>query len=138
MRAQVVLLQGDRILMARHERGNREFWVLPGGAVEDGESPEDAAVREIREEAGLEIALERLLFVDEPRQAGNVTIKRPRYTYVAKVVGGELRQVVEEWGGADNGRLAGCAWMRFEEPVFDESTRDTLRRVREAMGQPGL
>lgn len=37
-------------------------WVLPGGGIEDGESPEDALVREVREEANLAIEVDRLLY----------------------------------------------------------------------------
>ncbi|PZS08441.1 MAG: hypothetical protein DLM70_02650, partial [Chloroflexi bacterium] len=70
MRAQVVLLDGRRILLAEHSRPDDAYWVLPGGAVEPGETPEQAAMREVLEETGLRILLQRLLFVDEPRVDG--------------------------------------------------------------------
>ncbi len=134
MRAQVVLLQGDRILLARHQRANGSYWVLPGGSVEQGESPTDAAVREVREETGLEIELERLLFVDGPREDGAVVIKRPRYTYLGRIMGGELRSV-EDRAGEDGvkGHLCGATWMPFECAEYDLATRDTLERVRQAL-----
>lgn len=127
-RAQVVLLNGDNILLARHERGGRAFWVLPGGAVEDGETPEQAAIREVREETGLEIELVRLLFIDGPGERGGVTILRPRHTYLGRVTGGTLA-MVEEPDGGDRGHLTGAAWMAFDSPSFDAATRDTLDRV---------
>jgi ADP-ribose pyrophosphatase YjhB (NUDIX family) len=44
----VVLRDGEgRVLVARHTEGN--VWVLPGGAVEPGETPSDAAVVTARE-----------------------------------------------------------------------------------------
>jgi ADP-ribose pyrophosphatase YjhB (NUDIX family) len=134
MRAQVVLLEAGRILLARHQRRNGSYWVLPGGAVEPGETPEEAAVREVREETGLEIHLERLLFVDGPRQEGEVVIKSPRYTYLGKIVGGEL-ELVEECVQADEekGHLSGVAWMPLETPEYDARTRDTLRLVVRAL-----
>ncbi|MGP3981502.1 NUDIX domain-containing protein [Streptomyces sp. KR80] len=46
----VALWQGDQLLMV-HERG-RQCWELPGGGIEPGETPREAAVRELREESG--------------------------------------------------------------------------------------
>ncbi|HEV8441500.1 MAG TPA: NUDIX domain-containing protein [Methylomirabilota bacterium] len=43
-----------RVLLVRHTYG-RKNWELPGGAVEQGESPMDGAVREIQEETGLSV-----------------------------------------------------------------------------------
>ena len=42
----------------------KEPWEVPGGVVEANESPAQACVREVREELGLDITLERLLLVD--------------------------------------------------------------------------
>src|SRR5579875_2625816 len=130
MRAQVVLLRGDRILLARHERPGHTYWVLPGGAVEEGETPEEAAVREVREETGLEVQLTHLLFTQDPQPNGDITIGSRRYTYLGEIVGGTLCQVEDRDGGSrEKGYLAGVQWLRFDERVFDAATADTLRRV---------
>jgi len=59
------ILQTERgvLLLQRGIEPRRGSWVFPGGYVDRGESPEAAAVREAREEAGVEIALESLLGV---------------------------------------------------------------------------
>jgi 8-oxo-dGTP diphosphatase len=44
--------KGDRFLMVQNPR--RGGWEMPGGKVEEGEDPEDASVREFREEAGVQ------------------------------------------------------------------------------------
>jgi 8-oxo-dGTP diphosphatase len=43
--------KGDRFLMVKNPK--RGGWEMPGGKVEEGEDPKDAAVREFREEAGV-------------------------------------------------------------------------------------
>jgi 8-oxo-dGTP pyrophosphatase MutT (NUDIX family) len=47
----------DRILLVRHVDG---WWTLPGGAIDPGETPAEAARRETREEASLDVELIRL------------------------------------------------------------------------------
>ncbi|SFK76306.1 NUDIX domain-containing protein [Streptomyces pini] len=56
----VALWHQDRLLMVR-VRG-RDCWELPGGKIDPGETPRQAAVRELREESGQEVAPERLRF----------------------------------------------------------------------------
>ena len=54
--------QAGRLLLVRHA-GHHDGWGVLGGAVEVGESPAEAAVRETREETGVEVRLVRLLDV---------------------------------------------------------------------------
>ena len=44
------------LLLVRHRYGQRDLWMLPGGGIARGETPEAAAVREVREETGCELA----------------------------------------------------------------------------------
>jgi 8-oxo-dGTP diphosphatase len=61
--------EGGRILLV--EPVYKDYWELPGGAVDTDESPYDAAVRELEEELGLTIVPGRLLVVDwVPPRAG--------------------------------------------------------------------
>ena len=50
-----------RVLLACHVEGQQ--WVLPGGAIEPGEVPADAAIREMREETGIAVRLTGLVGV---------------------------------------------------------------------------
>lgn len=61
-RAVAVVVEGDRVLVIKRHLHGRDYAVLPGGGVEPGESSEDAALRELREETTLVAAIERLLW----------------------------------------------------------------------------
>jgi ADP-ribose pyrophosphatase YjhB (NUDIX family) len=62
-----VVLDGDRVLLVRQSRGHSLAgqWTIPWGRLESGESPMAAAVRETREEGGVEVTGEGLLGVQE-------------------------------------------------------------------------
>jgi len=49
-RAQCLVIRGNRVLMVRHRVDGVSWWCLPGGAVEVGEAPDRAALRELAEE----------------------------------------------------------------------------------------
>ncbi len=54
---------GKVLLIKRKFEPNRGKWAPPGGLLEVGEAPEEGARREVREELGLEVEVERLLHV---------------------------------------------------------------------------
>jgi 8-oxo-dGTP diphosphatase len=52
-----ILRWHGRILLCRHEKGDRQYWLLPGGGVNSGESLTRALHRELAEEIGIADAL---------------------------------------------------------------------------------
>ena len=54
IRVSAVLRWEDRILLCRHEKPGKEYWLLPGGGVNAGESLVDALHRELAEEVGID------------------------------------------------------------------------------------
>ena len=61
LRARVFVTSSStgRVALLERRRGSETYWVVPGGGIEEGETPEEAAVREVLEELGLTVALER-------------------------------------------------------------------------------
>jgi ADP-ribose pyrophosphatase YjhB (NUDIX family) len=90
----VVFVDGHLLLIRRGNPPNEGSWIFPGGLVEVGERIEDALVREVEEETGWKVRVERLVelfdYVDRDEQ------DRVRYHYViadylCELVGGELK-----------------------------------------------
>ena len=47
------------------------YWKLPGGRIKDGETPEQAAVRETKEESGIDLTGQKLVLASKTQQAGS-------------------------------------------------------------------
>ena len=78
-------------LIARHDRRGRLVWSLPKGHVEAGETPEDAAVREVEEETGIRgsvlapLGVIDFWFVAEQRR-----VHKTVHHFLLEAEGGEL------------------------------------------------
>lgn len=111
----VIVDEEDRVLLAYWTEGAQTGWTMPGGGVDLDESPEIAAVREVREETGYDVELTRVLGVDtlvvsaEDRlHWHDKPLKAVRVVYEARVVGGTLTHEVA-------GTTAEARWVSVEE-----------------------
>lgn len=145
-RYQGAILDGGRLLLLRqveHATGRR-YWVVPGGGIDPGESEEDCVRREMREETGLTVAIERLL-LDEPCPPG--VLYRRSKTYACTIVDGEPQPGHEpESEFADAYAFTDVGWFDLNDPAaWDETTRQPdsahahgfLLSVRAALGYAG-
>jgi len=74
---------GARLLFVRHTKGGLAgLWLPPGGHVETDERPDEAAVREVREETGLAVALIDLAPAGYPLQPGDGVERLPQPHHV--------------------------------------------------------
>ena len=53
-RVQAIVVRDGRVLMVKHSHERGEWWCLPGGAQEAGETPEEGALRQLREECNVD------------------------------------------------------------------------------------
>ena len=53
----VVIFRGKILLLYKNYKNKYEGWVLPKGTVEDGEEYKDTAIREVREETGVNASI---------------------------------------------------------------------------------
>jgi 8-oxo-dGTP diphosphatase len=83
-----LIFDDGRVLLAH--RRDIDWWNLPGGGMEMGETVEEAVCREVREETGLKVQVERLVGVYSKPQKQEIVL-----TFRCNVTGGEL-QATEE------------------------------------------
>jgi ADP-ribose pyrophosphatase YjhB (NUDIX family) len=119
--AYAVIVDDGHILLT-HWVGGRA-WTLPGGGVEAGESPADAAEREVFEETGHRVELLRVLGVDNHVIPGErrvshvgVPLNAVRVVYEAAITGGVLTN--EKSGSSDEARWFAIADLA-ELPLLD-------------------
>lgn len=78
-----------RLLLVRHtvKDENTEFWILPGGGLEENEFSWDAAIREVKEETNLDISVIDLLYTLEEKT--NEGLRCTNY-FLGEIVDGNL------------------------------------------------
>ncbi|MBI4451364.1 NUDIX domain-containing protein [Candidatus Woesearchaeota archaeon] len=103
----VAVIKDDRIcLLQRAKRPYKGYWGMIGGKVQAHESLEETAVREVKEETGLDVEFDKLHAVIHERVAENNAFKHGFALFLAsvKVKGGRLKQ-------SDEGRVD---WFALE------------------------
>jgi 8-oxo-dGTP diphosphatase len=59
IRAGIVLIENNKVALIERHRAGLDYFVFPGGGVDEGESPEQAAVREAMEELGVQVTIKQ-------------------------------------------------------------------------------
>jgi ADP-ribose pyrophosphatase YjhB (NUDIX family) len=89
------------------------FWVIPGGGIKHGEYSRDAAVRKVKEETGLNVRIERLLWVVEEKLSDG-SINFCHY-FLAYIAGGELIKGYDPELHADSQVILDVGFVSKEE-----------------------
>ena len=114
IRVSALLRWEDRILLCRHEKPGKEYWLLPGGGVNAGESLADALHRELGEEVGVrdEIPLEGpVAIVDSIAPARSFAAKH----VVHIIFAGDLSGRSLERARSDDAAVRGHRLFRVDE-----------------------
>ena len=127
----VVVRDDDKYLLVEEvERGDGPVWYLPAGGVKEGEDILTAAIRETREEAGLEVEILGILGGDQVLALDRLTT-RIRLVFLGKAIGGQLKSQ------ADDESLR-AAWFRLAEidalPLRHPEVKDWIHAAERLRG----
>ena len=113
-----IIRDGDRIFATQRGYGDwKDYWEFPGGKIEPGEGPEEALVREIREELGTEVGIDSYLTAIEYDYPEFHLHMR---CYLARVTEGELTLREHEaarWLSKDE--LDSVAWLPADRTIIE-------------------
>lgn len=149
----IAVIQNGEVLLTQRE--DFEVWCLPGGSVEDGETVAEAAIREVREETGIDVELTSLvgiysrlgLYADihgvvfTARPIGGKLQTQPGETIAVDYFSTDnlpepllfgYRQRIED---AMNNVGGGVAWKQIVTPTFEGvKNREELYELRDKSG----
>ena len=111
----------DAQVLVVRARKNPQHWIFPKGHIEKGESAEDAALRELREEGGVDGAISRLLGVSTFESINEqVTVSYFLVRFARTVPSEELREL--RWTSFDEARRL----LTFEDArqLLDEARQN--------------
>ena len=106
IRVSAILRREGRVLLCRHEKAGREYWLLPGGGVNAGESLARALQRELTEELGIEedLPLEGpVCLVDSIAPTSSASRKHVVHVIFAGHLGGRSLEAVTSQDAAVRG-----------------------------------
>jgi len=81
-RVSAIVIKDNKILLIHRRKEGREYWVVPGGGVEEGEGLEQGLIREVKEETGLDLIRYNLI-------AQNTEDEIEHYFYICELSKGE-------------------------------------------------
>src|SRR3989338_5213913 len=87
-RVRAVIIDSNKILLINRIKGGNSYWVIPGGAVEQGETHKQAVKRECLEELGIKVRVEGLFLQrisDKPGMEG-----QREFFYFFSIIGGKV------------------------------------------------
>ena len=99
--------ENKKVLLVKNKGKDLSYYTLPGGAVEPGETLEEAAKREVKEETGLDVELDGIFSVNEAffEDRGHHAIF---FVFRGRIIGGEIAILMPD-------EIEEVTWMDAEE-----------------------
>jgi len=118
-RSGIILIEDNKLALIERRRSDRHYFSFPGGGIDKGESPQEAAIREAKEELGILVEIKQKVAVV-------VLWEKTQHYFLAEKIGGEFGTGTGEEFGEYNPRHGTYhpLWM----PLADVLTHNVLPR----------
>ncbi|QQR78624.1 MAG: NUDIX domain-containing protein [Candidatus Moraniibacteriota bacterium] len=132
--AEVFVVHRDRVLIRFHEKYH--IWIAPGGHIELDEMPEETAVREVKEETGLDVALYTGNRLPAERGTGRLQPLTPPMFMNVHVVNANHRHLVfvyfattetDQIVQPETHEKSDCRWMNRGEILAATDMEETIK-----------
>jgi len=112
-RAGIILIEEDKVALIERHRAGMHYYVFPGGGVDEGETPEQGAIRETLEELGIDVVIKQKVVIIHFGKSTQIY-------YLVEKVGGEFGTGTgEEYTDADpfdpTEGVYSPVWMSMDE-----------------------
>ena len=111
IRVAAVIRKGDRFLFVKLTMRGSEFWILPGGGLEFRESLAECLVRELKEEADIDVKPEKIIYI---RDLVGKEEQGLEVFFYATIVGGKVKRGIDP-DPSLNHTLDAVSWMTLVE-----------------------
>ncbi len=126
IRVAAIIVEDGKILLARHEKKGKRYWVVPGGGVDFCETLEEALTRELVEEANVVIRVHDLVLAND-----SIPKNRRRHIvnlyFTAEILSGHVKV------GASDKRLIDMRFVPIEKLPRLKMFPDVRREIYEAI-----
>lgn len=117
IRPSVVIVKEGKILVLKSKYSSGEFYLLPGGKIENMETTVETAIREVKEETNYDISIKKLLYLQE--WIDKIRAKNVMYmVFLGEINSGSETHLNDPW--LKEGKIEGIEWKSVEELKDEE------------------